>query len=274
MSTERVGRVACSEPQVFIETELVSEGPALSHGVRLYAFPLRNGLGHLQQLFRARARSKHDPVRVAEDEILPPHQEVSEPRREQRLRLGSVQAPGPRGTSAVAEHREANPLQFSSIAMQAPDHESRHATCFGLEGGKVADACLIRSARVVDHQNMPWPGRAMRTVISRRRHASATRAVERSRNSDDTDSLSAIRFTLQLLACGWSPDVLCLAQKNRHARCLAATDPDGLPACAQPRPAWMQDRKWGILQECRTGMACGSSSPSSAPVRWQRRLAS
>src|SRR6266851_1944617 len=142
--------------------ELVSEDPALSHGVRLYAFPLRNGPGHLQQLFRARARSKHDPVRVAEDEILPPHQEVSEPRREQRLRLGSVQAPGPRGTSAVAEHREANPLQFSSIAMQAPDHESRHATCFGLEGGKVADACLIRSARVVDHQNMPWLGRAHR----------------------------------------------------------------------------------------------------------------
>src|SRR5204863_9502630 len=70
-----------------------------------------------------------------------------------------IESHGACRTGSVAEEREADLAQLGSVTVESPDDEGRDAGRLRLEYRQVADARLVRSARIVYDEDIARPRR-------------------------------------------------------------------------------------------------------------------
>ena len=104
------------------------------------------------------AATNTDAVVVSEGDVAGADQVRPELSSDQGLGLPLIQPHRPGRVAAVAEDRKANRGEFRRIAVQAPHHQACHPGGLGLQYRQVADACLVRTAAVVDDQHVAGLG--------------------------------------------------------------------------------------------------------------------
>src|SRR5207248_10393246 len=154
---ERVRRIVDAAEQVLIERSLRTQRLAGGNPQGLLAFGPPDRSGGVEHLINSSRRNEGDTVIVGEHDIVACDDVFAEASARERLRLLSIESHRPRRPVSIAEEREADLPQLRRVTVQSPYDEGRDAGRPRLEDGQGADAGLVRSARIVDDEDIAGP---------------------------------------------------------------------------------------------------------------------
>jgi len=151
---ERVRRIVDAAEQVLIERSLRTQRLAGGNPQGLLAFGLPDRVGGVEHLINSFRRNEDDTVIVGEHDVVTCDHVFAEARARERLGLLRIESQRSGRVGSIAEEREADLTQLGCVAVHSPDDERCDAGRLCLEYGQVADAGLVRSARIVDDEDI------------------------------------------------------------------------------------------------------------------------
>lgn len=159
---ERVRAILGTAEQVLVERSLRAQCLACRDLQGLIAFDLPDRAAGVEHLVNSFRRNEDDSVVVGEHNVATCDDVFAEASARERLGLLRIESHGACRAGSVAEEREADLAQLGRVTMEPPDDEGRNAGGLCLEYRQIADARLIRSARIVHDEDIARPRRPKR----------------------------------------------------------------------------------------------------------------
>ena len=140
--------------QILGKLQLLAQRLAGFDQLGLFAFLLPNVAGGFNELFCRLGQDKNTAVVIGKDNIILRYFEFAELGDAKRVVRPRIEALRPGWRWTVTENREADLLQFRSVAVCSPDHNSREFVRLCFQCGEIADATFIGSTGVIDYENV------------------------------------------------------------------------------------------------------------------------
>ena len=151
-------RVLVSRCKITVELKLQAQRLAIPCAIRLALLGVADRLGESQNIGDLGFRHEEHTVFIPEHHVVVSDRPITDLSRLQGVRIPGFKTLRAGWRRPHGEDRQRDGSYLGRIAMQSPDHDSRHPRGVSFERDEIADARFVQAATVVDHQDIAGCG--------------------------------------------------------------------------------------------------------------------